>query len=64
MPAAVLTLDANRTAAVPLPPGSLPPTKQQISGFDALSDRSHFIVAYPEGIEKSWADGRGNSSFR
>ena len=31
---------------------------QRISGFDALADREHFIVAYPEAFERSWADGR------
>ena len=39
-----------------------PENQQQISHFDALSDRSHFIVAYPEGIGKSWADGRGTTN--
>ena len=42
--------------------GESPENQQQISGFDALSDRSRFIVAYPEGIEKSWADGRGTTA--
>src|SRR5205823_10209444 len=42
--------------------GESPENQQQISGFDALSDRSHFIVAYPEGVEKSWADGRGTTA--
>lgn len=31
---------------------------RRISGFDALADREHFIVAYPEAFERSWADGR------
>ena len=39
-----------------------PENQQQISHFDALSDRSRFIVAYPEGIGKSWADGRGTTN--
>jgi polyhydroxybutyrate depolymerase len=39
-----------------------PENQQQISRFDALSDRSRFIVAYPEGIGKSWADGRGTTN--
>ena len=30
---------------------------QQISGFNALADREHFIVAYPQAVERSWADG-------
>jgi polyhydroxybutyrate depolymerase len=35
---------------------------QRISGFDALADREHFIVAYPEAFERSWADGRNVTS--
>ncbi|HYM23658.1 MAG TPA: PHB depolymerase family esterase [Vicinamibacterales bacterium] len=42
--------------------GETPENQQQISSFDALSDRSRFIVAYPEGIGKSWADGRGTTN--
>src|SRR3954464_4789862 len=41
--------------------GETPENQQQISGFDTLADRFHFIVAYPEGIERSWADGRGTT---
>lgn len=39
-------------------------TGQQLSGltkFDALADREGFIVVYPDGYEKSWADGRGGT---
>ena len=39
-------------------------TGQQLSGltqFDALADREGFIVAYPDGFQKSWADGRGGT---
>src|SRR5436190_5524032 len=39
-----------------------PENQQQISNLDTLSDRSRFIVAYPEGIGKSWADGRGTTN--
>jgi len=28
------------------------------SGFNKLSDRDRFIVAYPDGIDKAWNDGR------
>ena len=35
---------------------------QRITGFDALADREHFIVAYPEAFERSWADGRNETS--
>jgi polyhydroxybutyrate depolymerase len=31
---------------------------EQISGLNALAAREHFIVAYPEAFERSWADGR------
>src|SRR5438105_2966318 len=36
--------------------------QEEMSGFDALADREHFIVAYPEGIGKSWADGRNTTT--
>jgi polyhydroxybutyrate depolymerase len=42
--------------------GETPENQEEISGFDALSDAQGFIVAYPEGIDKSWADGRGTTS--
>jgi polyhydroxybutyrate depolymerase len=35
---------------------------EEISSLSDLSDREHFIVAYPQGIEKSWADGRGTTA--
>ena len=35
---------------------------QEISGFDAISDREHFIVAYPVAVDGSWADGRNETS--
>jgi polyhydroxybutyrate depolymerase len=35
---------------------------REFTGFDALADRHHFIVAYPEAFEGSWADGRGATS--
>ena len=31
----------------------------RLSGFDALSDEHGFLVVYPDGLERSWADGRG-----
>lgn len=31
------------------------------TGFDALADRHGFVVAYPEGVRRSWNDGRGNT---
>ncbi len=39
-----------------------PENQEDISGLSALSDRERFIVAYPEGIGKSWADGRGSTT--
>jgi len=38
-------------------------SQERTSGFSELADRAGFIVAYPEGIERSWNDGRGLSSF-
>ena len=35
---------------------------ERITGLDALADREHFIVAYPDAFERSWADGRGETS--
>jgi polyhydroxybutyrate depolymerase len=31
------------------------------SGFDALSDREGFVAAYPDGLNRTWNDGRGTS---
>lgn len=31
----------------------------KLTGFDALADREGLVVAYPDGIRRSWADGRG-----
>ncbi|MFA6216457.1 MAG: PHB depolymerase family esterase [Candidatus Omnitrophota bacterium] len=32
--------------------------KLTLGGFNALADKKGFIVAYPDGIEKNWNDGR------
>ncbi|MBI4846328.1 MAG: hypothetical protein HY810_07660 [Candidatus Omnitrophica bacterium] len=32
--------------------------KLTMGGFDKLSDKKGFVVAYPDGIEKHWNDGR------
>ncbi len=32
---------------------------EAVTGLSALSDRHGFIVAYPDGVEKGWNDGRG-----
>jgi len=40
--------------------GGLDAAQQQAtSGLDKIADRERFIVAYPEGFERVWADGRG-----
>ena len=31
------------------------------SGFSKLADEQGFVVVYPEGVDKSWNDGRGDS---
>lgn len=35
-----------------------------LGGFNVLSEREGFIVAYPDGIENHWNDGRGLSRYR
>jgi polyhydroxybutyrate depolymerase len=35
---------------------------RHITGLDNIAEREHFIVAYPEAFERSWADGRGVTS--
>ena len=35
-----------------------------LGGFNNLSDKEGFIVAYPDGIEKHWNDGRKNVTYR
>jgi polyhydroxybutyrate depolymerase len=32
--------------------------QERLSGMDATSDANGFIVAYPDGVDKSWNDGR------
>lgn len=32
-----------------------------LTGYDAVADQFGFVVAYPDGIDASWADGRGAS---
>jgi polyhydroxybutyrate depolymerase len=33
-----------------------------LGGFNTLADQHHFIVVYPDGVEKNWNDGRKNVS--
>lgn len=35
---------------------------EKLSGFDAPSDRKGFIVAYPDGLQRGWNDGRTGGS--
>ncbi len=35
---------------------------ESFSGFDSLSDREGFIVAYPDGINTAWNDNRGDET--
>jgi polyhydroxybutyrate depolymerase len=36
---------------------------ERLTGFDALSDREGFLVAYPDGVGKQWNDGREVADF-
>ncbi|OBI85179.1 extracellular catalytic domain type 1 short-chain-length polyhydroxyalkanoate depolymerase [Mycobacterium asiaticum] len=62
----------NRTYLVHVPPG--PPVglvlnlhggggtgagQRGLSNFDSIADANGFLVVYPDGYDKSWADGRG-----
>lgn len=35
--------------------------QRNLTGFDAVADARNLVVAYPDGYDKSWADGRGTS---
>lgn len=37
------------------------PEQAGLTGYNAVADRYGFVVAYPDGIDASWADGRGAS---
>ncbi|KAA1249596.1 esterase [Mycobacterium simiae] len=64
----------NRTYVVHVPPG--PPAglvlnlhggggtgagQQALTNFDSVADANNLLVVYPDGYDKSWADGRGAS---
>jgi polyhydroxybutyrate depolymerase len=64
----------NRTYTVHVPPGS--PVglllnlhggggtgngQRGLTGFDSVADVDNLVVVYPDGYDKSWADGRGAS---
>ncbi|HTQ39887.1 MAG TPA: PHB depolymerase family esterase, partial [Pirellulales bacterium] len=36
--------------------------ERYLTDFSKLADQEHFLVAYPEGVDKSWNDGRGTPS--
>lgn len=33
----------------------------ELTGFDTVAERGGFIAVYPDGVERSWADGRGTT---
>lgn len=33
----------------------------EITGFDTVADAAGFLVAYPDGVERAWSDGRNTS---
>ena len=44
--------------------GGTGPGTERLTRFTALADREGFLVAFPEGIEKNWNDGREFTSSR
>src|ERR1700722_13155351 len=64
----------SRKYAVDVPPGhptglvmnlhggfSTGAEQQTLTNFDAIADANGFVVVYPDGIDRNWADGRGAS---
>jgi len=41
--------------------GSTAAGMERLTGFNELADREGILTAYPEGIDRSWADGRGGT---
>ncbi|CAM4158271.1 esterase, PHB depolymerase family [Mycobacterium basiliense] len=41
--------------------GSSGAGQQGLTGFDTAADANNLLVVYPDGFDKSWADGRGAS---
>jgi polyhydroxybutyrate depolymerase len=37
---------------------------ERTTGFDAIADREQFVVAYPDGVDRGWNDGRTDQSRR
>jgi polyhydroxybutyrate depolymerase len=44
--------------------GGTGPGTERLTRFRALADREGFLVAFPEGVEKNWNDGREFTSSR
>ena len=58
------TLDAAQAAPLVLVyhgGSDTPEHTETMTRFSDLADREHFVVAYLEGIQKSWADGRAST---
>jgi polyhydroxybutyrate depolymerase len=36
-------------------------SQEKLTGLDAVADEGGFIVVYPDGVDRSWADGRGTT---
>jgi len=36
----------------------------KLTGFNAVADKEDFVIAYPDGFEKHWNDGRGIQLYR
>jgi polyhydroxybutyrate depolymerase len=36
----------------------------KLTSFNAVADRENFVIAYPDGIEGHWNDGRGMQQYR
>jgi polyhydroxybutyrate depolymerase len=36
-------------------------SQAELTGFDAVADEAGFLVVYPDGVRRSWADGRGTT---
>jgi polyhydroxybutyrate depolymerase len=39
-------------------------SSEKFAGFSSLSDREGFLVAYPDGVGKSWNDGRAGEKIK
>ena len=39
--------------------GSTGAEEERLTSFDAVADANGFVVVYPDGVDRNWADGRG-----